>query len=153
MAKTEKEWNIGRKDHKCDLCGGKIPKGEEHKSWSLTPKDTIHWEGEFETYHLHKNCWKFEEYILEWAEGEGWNDDDISENIQEVFEAFPEEKWKGKKINGHLQWCEEDQKLAEKLVRETDWEEVSKKLAHSSDLSHEVSRSPSHSSQEPQPEG
>ncbi len=131
-------WQISKKEHSCDLCGKKIRKGEKHKSWWNKPdaewdylfpvnllafflEEKMH-TGVFENYRMHQNCWKFEQYYLEWNDWEGWSDDDISEHIQDLAEDFPKKKWKGERIDGYLQYCQEDNKLAHKLVRETDWE-------------------------------
>ena len=42
---------VGRKDHKCALCWGPIPKGERH----------VHckgmWEGDFQDWRAHQECY------------------------------------------------------------------------------------------------
>jgi hypothetical protein len=69
-------WPKGAKDHRCEWCGEKIPKGETHARF------VGKWDGEFQNWRMHRDCF------------EATDKDDLSEGFT------PYEHARGGQLNG-----------------------------------------------------
>ena len=54
---------VAAKDHKCEWCGERIPKGEKHIQYSGV------WEGEFQSWRMHHECHEIAHLNGELADG------------------------------------------------------------------------------------
>lgn len=72
-----------RKDHKCDLCGKIIHKGETY-TWSKNVYD-----GTIYEWHEHKNCSEVCGAIWDYVDpDEGMSDQDFHDGCQEICQIF-----------------------------------------------------------------
>ena len=65
----------GRKDYRCEWCGEPIPKGEKHAHF------TGMWDGEFQNWRMHEECWQA-----------GMADDSIGDGFSPYENERPEKK-------------------------------------------------------------
>lgn len=79
----ERKDRKARKDHRCDLCGGIIKKGEVYE-WSKSIYD-----GTFYEWSNHINCGKVSAAIWDYVDpDEGMTEDQFLDGCQEVCQCF-----------------------------------------------------------------
>lgn len=77
------KYRKARKDHKCNLCGGHIQKGETYR-WSKNVYD-----GTIYEWHEHKNCSEVCGAIWDYVDpDEGMSDQEFQDGCCEVCQCF-----------------------------------------------------------------